>query len=68
VRGLNSESRQLELRAKIDESHRFIRKFCPKRFHHFVYSPSVGASGGILVLWNSKMFNGVVHSIQRFGI
>jgi exonuclease III len=84
VCGLNFESRQLELRAKIDESqcsiicvqetkcefidHRFIRKFRPKRFDHFVYSPSVGASGGILVLWNSKMFNGVVQSIQRFGI
>jgi hypothetical protein len=30
----------------------------PKRFDSFVYSPSVGASGGILVLWNSVVFAG----------
>jgi exonuclease III len=66
VRGLNSEEWQLDVRAKIDEStcsiiclqetkmeyfdHRIIRKFCPKRFDNFAYSPSVGASGGIIVL------------------
>jgi exonuclease III len=29
---------------------RFIGTFCPKRFDHFAFSPSVGASGGILVI------------------
>jgi hypothetical protein len=64
VRGLNSENRQSEIRAKIDESEcdivcfqetkcenfdwRLIRKFCPKRFDNFVFSPSVGASGGVV--------------------
>jgi exonuclease III len=62
VRGLNSEARQREVRSKIDESEcdiiclqetkcenfdwRLIRKFCPKRFNNFAYSPSHGASGG----------------------
>jgi exonuclease III len=66
VRGLNAENHQRALRSKIEESqcsivciqetkcenidHKFIRKFCPKRFDTFVYSPSVGASGGILVI------------------
>ena len=51
VRGLNSEARQLAVKQKIDESgcsvvcvqetkcmhidHRFIRKFCPRRFDIF---------------------------------
>ena len=74
VRGLNSEVRQRAVRAKIEESQcsivclqetkcdffdqRSIRKFCPRRFDNFVYSPSVGASGGILVIWNSSVFEG----------
>jgi exonuclease III len=84
VRGLNSEIRQREVRSKIDESDydviclqetkwenfdwRLIRKFCPKRFNNFVFAPSVGASGGIMILWNSSMFQGTVIEIKRFGI
>jgi hypothetical protein len=48
--------------------HHIIRKFCPKRFDNFAYSPSVGASGGLIVLWNSDVFNGVLLEIQRFAI
>jgi exonuclease III len=84
VRGLNSEERQLDVRAKIEESqcsiiclqetkmeffyHRIIKKFCPKHFDNFVYSPSVGASGGIIVLWNSSIFAGALVEIQRFSV
>jgi exonuclease III len=84
VRGLNSEGRQLSVRRKIDESqcsivclqetkmeyfdHRIIRGFCPKRFDNFVYSPSVGASGGIIVLWSSAIFSGILVELQRFSI
>ena len=76
VRGINAEGRQREVRSKIDESEcdiiclqetkcesfdwKLIRKFCPKRFDSFAYSPSVGASGGILVVWNSSVFQGVL--------
>ena len=73
VRGLNGDDRQLAVRSKIEESQcsiiylqetkcefidqRFLRKFSPKRFDKFFYSPSVGASRGIIVMWNSAMFS-----------
>ena len=84
VRGVNSEGRQRDVRAKVDESncsivyiqetkmefidHRILRKFLPRRFDNFVYSPSVGASGGILVAWCSSSFNGSLIETQKFGI
>jgi hypothetical protein len=45
-----------------------IRRSCPKRFDNFAYSPSVGASGGIIMLWNSAVFVGVLVEIKRFFI
>jgi exonuclease III len=84
VRGINSEGRQCEVRAKIDESEcdivclqetkcevfdwRLIRKFWPKRFDNFAFSPSIGASGGIIILWNSAIFSGLLVEVQRFGL
>jgi exonuclease III len=84
VRGLNSEGRQCEMRSKIDESDcdviclqetkcenfnwRLIRQFCPKRFDNFVFSPSIGASGGLIILWNSSIFMGQVVEINRSAI
>ena len=72
VRGLNDKNKRLLVYNKIDESqcavvclqetkcedfdHSFIRSFCPKRYDRFMFSPSVGASGGIIVLWNSSIF------------
>jgi exonuclease III len=72
------------VRAKIEESecsivclqetkcqhfdHRFLHKFSPKHFDAFVYSPSVGASGGILVLWNSSVFDSTLLQLEKFGI
>ena len=73
VRGLNSESRQRAVRNKIDESQcqviclqetkmetfdlKTLKACCPKRFDQFVFSPSVGASGGLAVIWNSGWFS-----------
>ena len=84
VRGLNSEARQRAVRQKLDESQcviacfqetkcdsfdfRSIRSFCPKRFDSFAFSPSEGASGGILVVWNSSVFWGTVVEIQQFAV
>ena len=84
VRGLNSEDRQRDVRAKIEESkcsiiclqetkvehfdQRSIRAFCPCRSDRFAFSPSVGASGGILVIWNSAVFSGTLVEVQRFGL
>src|SRR3954469_22123726 len=71
VRGLNDKDKQLAVYNKIDESncaviclqetkcesfdHSFIRSFRPKRFDQFIFSPSLGAFGGIIVLWNSSI-------------
>jgi exonuclease III len=81
---LNSDKHQRALRSKIEESqcsiicvqetkcevidHKLIRSCCPKRFDSFVYSPSVVASGGILVLWNSAVFHGSLVELQRYGV
>jgi exonuclease III len=84
VRGLNSEIRQRAVFSKINESEcdiiclqetkcetfdwSLIRKFYPKRFNSFVFSPSRGASGGIIVLWNSSIFSGLLLEVKRFGV
>jgi exonuclease III len=81
---LNLEARQREVRSKIEESEcdiiclqetkcevfdwKLIRIFCPKRYNNFAYSPSRGASGGIIVLWNASVFSGVLVEVQRFGL
>jgi exonuclease III len=84
LRGLNSEARQRAVRSKIEESncsiislqetkcasfdHKFIRKFCPKRFDCFAFVPSTGASGGILVVWNSAIFTGTLRQVKKIGL
>ena len=84
VRGLNSEARQRVVKQKIEESHyaiaclqetkctsfdsKTIKGFCPKRFDCFACSPSMGASGGILVVWNSSVFVGTLIEVQQFAV
>lgn len=46
----------------------FIQKFAPRCFDSFDYIPSVGASGGILVIWNSAVFSGQVLDKQQYGL
>ena len=84
VRGLNDKVKRLAVYNKIEESnaaivclqetkcqnfdHTFIRSFCPKRFDQFAFSPSVGVSGGLIVLWNSSIFTGKLIEIHRSAI
>src|SRR4051812_12956855 len=84
VRGLNSTARQRAFHEKIEDSqcaviclqetkcetinHNFIRSFCPRRFDQFVVFPSRGASGGILTIWNSANFEGMLVDTQAFGL
>ena len=74
VRGLNSDKKWNSIRDKITESRSeiiclqetkretldisFIRNFCPPAYDSFEYLPSIGASGGILVVWMSSSFLG----------
>jgi exonuclease III len=83
-RGLNSDDRQHEIHLKFDESEcdivciqetkcevfdwRLICKFFPKRFNNFAHVPLIGASGGIIVLWNSACLIGQLIEVQRFGL
>ena len=46
----------------------FIRKFAPKRYGQYDFVPSVGASGGILIGWNSSHFLDEVIDKHSFGI
>ena len=82
IRRINDPGKHNAVRAKIEESacsifclqetkrehfeHSYIKKFAPKRFDKFAFSPSQGASGGILVGWNSSIFSGQVLEINNF--
>jgi exonuclease III len=84
VRGLNSEDKCNVVRGKIEESscsifciqesklqsfdHSSMRKFTPKRFNKYAFSPSVGASGGIILGWNGSQFLGQVIFNSKFAI
>lgn len=46
----------------------YIKKFCPRSFDDFCYLPSVGASGGILVVWKSSIFIGTEIFQNNFAI
>jgi exonuclease III len=74
VRGINSQAKWDYLRDKIAESvaaivciqetkrdsfdSAYISKFCPRHLNKFYFSPSVGASGGLLIIWNINLFTG----------
>jgi hypothetical protein len=84
IRSINSETKQLAIREKIQESsfsvmgiqetkrelfdYKFIRSFCPKQFYNFAFSLSIGVSGGIIVVWISSAFHGTLIEVQRFAI
>ena len=84
IRWINSESKLLAIRNAIDISGCsvlciqetkwesfdlvFIKSFCPKRFDKFVFAPSIGASGGILTVWNSSVFVGTPWHVESFAV
>jgi exonuclease III len=84
IRGLNSKEKQLALSNAINscgcaiiclqetkKSHfdaEFIKSCCPKRFDEFAYVPSAGASGGLIIIWNSSLFRGLVMHCEIFAL
>ena len=84
MRGLNAPARKRAVKQKIEESQcavacfqetkcetfdiREIRAFFPMQFDTFAFAPSVGSSGGILVVWNSAVLSGVLVEIQSFAV
>jgi len=84
IRGINADEKWTSLRNKIIEckcdivtiqetkresfDSTYIRKFCPNNFDSFCFLPSLGASGGILVVWKSSTFTGNMVFQNRFSI
>ena len=82
IRGLNSRDKQLALWNAINVSGcaviclqetkkyhfdpGFIKTCCPARFDEFIYVPSAGASGGLIVIWNSAIFSGMAMHCDPF--
>ena len=76
VQGINSNSKWESIRNKITENRcdiiclqetkkmyvdlQFLKKICPASFDNFVYVPSRGASGGMLVSWKGVFFEGTL--------
>jgi hypothetical protein len=38
----------------------YIKKLCPKVFNTFCFIPSIGASGGSIIIWNGNKLQGEV--------
>jgi hypothetical protein len=83
VRGMNDNRKWNAIRNKIEKMHvwpfvfrkpktsidlNYLRNFCPRRFSNFAFSPSDGASGGLLIAWNGNQFSGTVVDMNRFGL
>ena len=84
IRGINDEKKWTSLSNKIEESSfsilylqeterenfdsGYIKRFCPKQLSEFDYLPSLGASGGILVVWNESLFNGRTNDKTDYSI
>jgi exonuclease III len=46
----------------------FIKSCCPPCFDDFLYIPSNGASGGIIVIWKSSIFSGMIMHCEPFAM
>lgn len=84
VRGINDAEKWVIIRNKIEESNcavicfqetkcelidqSFLKNFIPRRFDKFEFSPSLGASGGILTAWNSSILAREIIDVQPFAI
>ncbi|KAG2577604.1 hypothetical protein PVAP13_6NG193309 [Panicum virgatum] len=84
VRGINSQEKWDSIRNKIDESScavvclqetkrehfdmQYIRKFAPRCLDKYDFVPSSGSSGGLLMLWSSSTFDGLVLEKHQFAI
>lgn len=84
IRGINSQEKWDAIQDKISESacqvlclqeikreifdHFYLKKFYPRSLDNFAFSPSIGASEGLLTIWNSSMFDGVIVHCNSYAI
>jgi exonuclease III len=74
IRGINSQAKWDVIHSKICKNHCsiiclqktkqqhfddcYVSKFTPSHLKKFAFSPSVGASKGLITIWNDSMFDG----------
>jgi hypothetical protein len=74
VRGINSQAKWNAIRNKITESScsvvclqetkrtsfdsNYLKNFCHRNLNMLEFTPSVGASGGLITIWNGHLFDG----------
>jgi exonuclease III len=46
----------------------YVKKFWPSRFDNFEFVPSVGASGGSIIVWNGSKFIGSIAFQNEFSL
>jgi exonuclease III len=84
VHGINSQVKLTAIKSKILETNceiiylqqtkkenfdqSFIRQFCPSTFDCFERIPSIGASGGTIIIWKSGRFSGQVISQNEYAM
>jgi exonuclease III len=84
VRGINSQMKWDAVKDKIRESQcdiiflqetkretfdkQYLRNFYPPNFDAFEFVPSVGASGGIITIWNRAQFSGSLAYNNSFSL
>jgi exonuclease III len=76
IHGVNSEKKWNAIYDRIKDCHcdviclqetkrenfddQYLRKICPPSFDKFVFLPSVGPSGGSIIIWKSMLFQGTL--------
>jgi exonuclease III len=84
VRGINSQQKWNAIKDKLGESSAgivclqetkhdnfdpaYLRNFCPRSLYHFEFYLSVGALGGLIVIWNPALFDGILVSANAYSI
>lgn len=82
IRGMNSQEKWDAIRAKISESpchilclqetkrehfdSFYLKKLCPRNLDRFYFTPSIGAFGGLITIWNSSMFTASLVQANNF--
>lgn len=84
IRGINSQEKWDAIRDKISESAChvvclqetkrasfdpfYLKKFYPRSIDKFAFSPSDGASGGLLIAWNSSLLDGTIVHFNSYAV
>jgi len=53
---------------KTDFDQAFLQNILPMNFDDFLFAPSTGAFGGLLVAWKSQLFLGTMKSVNGFSM